>query len=170
MLLRWEFIKENKNSTKEVIKNKRFFLVEFLFSPFSWSLSWSSSCFFLIAFLFSGFLTYLFSFINSHLRFDRWRIRWVGRAGRYMLEMPRTQKAWCKALVKVSEDGLEEGPDGFTTPHKTSVVKNYIRLGFLNNPLFLPFRTIGASVTPAACYISARRDVLMFVDKHWKAT
>ena len=88
-LLRWEFIKE----FKKVIKKKRIFflfswlvflsgscflgrflgrilvfflvfliafLAEFLFF-FSWSLSWSSSC----------FLTFLFSFINSHLRMKR---------------------------------------------------------------------------------------------------
>ena len=42
---------EIKNSTKKVIKKKRKFFL------FSWSLSWSSSC----------FLT-LFSFIKSHLR------------------------------------------------------------------------------------------------------
>ena len=64
--LRWEFIKENKNSIKKVIKKKRSF---FLFSR---SLSWSSSCFlvfliaFLVEFLFSSF-SYLFSFINFHL-------------------------------------------------------------------------------------------------------
>ena len=57
---RWEFIKENKkvrkqekNSTNRVIKKKRKF-----FFFFSWSLSWSSSC----------FLTCLFSFINFHFR------------------------------------------------------------------------------------------------------
>ena len=64
--LRWEFKKENKkvrkqenkNSTRKAIKKTRkkrkqertFFL--------SWSLSWSRSC----------FLTFLFSFINSHFR------------------------------------------------------------------------------------------------------
>ena len=72
--LRWEFIKENKNLTKKVIKKKESF---FFFS-------WSSSCFlffscfldrflgrvlvFLVEFLFPCFLTFLFSFINSHLR------------------------------------------------------------------------------------------------------
>ena len=90
--LRWEFIKENKKVTK---KRKKVFLLivrflgrECVFLPFfltvivfSWSLSWSRACFlslfldcyrfFLITFLvenvFSCFLTFLFSFLNSHL-------------------------------------------------------------------------------------------------------
>ena len=51
-----------------MIKKKRIF-----FFFFSWSLSWWSSCFlvfliaFLVEFLFSCCLTFLFSFINSHL-------------------------------------------------------------------------------------------------------
>ena len=55
---------ENKNSNKKVIKKKESFFF------FSWSLSWSTSCFldrFLVEFLFSCFLTFLFSFINFHL-------------------------------------------------------------------------------------------------------
>ena len=67
--LRWEFIKENKkvrkqenkNSTKKVIKKKRkffsFFLGRFL----------GRVLVFFLVFLFSRFLTFLFSFINSHL-------------------------------------------------------------------------------------------------------
>ena len=67
--LRWEFIKENKNSTKKAIKKTRkkeknflFFLITFLVE-------------FLFSFFFSCFLpffTFLFSFINFHLRRDRW--------------------------------------------------------------------------------------------------
>ena len=61
MLQRWEFIKEvrkqelDKESDQE--KKESFFFLVFLFS---WSLSWSSSC----------FLNFLSSFINSHLRYD----------------------------------------------------------------------------------------------------
>ena len=95
--LRWEFIKENKEvrkkkentpSTKRPIKKKRFLFF------FSWSLSWSKSCFlsffswskscflsffFLVEIVFSFFfflvesvcsclLTFLFSFINFIIR------------------------------------------------------------------------------------------------------
>ena len=77
--LRWEFIKENKKVRKQEKKEKRT-------RPRKWpskkekrengqenkkvwsgSLSWSSSFF-----LFSCFLTFLFSFINSHLSSFLW--------------------------------------------------------------------------------------------------
>ena len=62
---RWEFIKENQKVRKK--KVFLFFLVEGVFSYFfSWSLSWSSSC----------FLTFLFSFINSHLRSRGAKLIW----------------------------------------------------------------------------------------------
>ena len=68
LVLRWDFIKENKKRRKKTRtrprKKESFFcrflgrvLVFFLFFLLSWSVSWSSSC----------FLTFLFSFINSHL-------------------------------------------------------------------------------------------------------
>ena len=68
---RWEFIKENKNPTKKVIKKKRkfflFFLVAFLVE------SVFSFFFFLTVMVFSFFLDRffvesVFSFINCHLR------------------------------------------------------------------------------------------------------
>ena len=70
-LLRWEFIKENKNnSTKKVIKKKRFFFLflgcflgRVLVFLFSWSLSWSSSCF--LAFLIAFLVEFLFSFFYN---------------------------------------------------------------------------------------------------------
>ena len=64
---RWEFIKENKKTRTRPWKRSRKQELDqesdqekrknFLFS---WSLSWSSSCFLI-------FLTFLFSFVNSHL-------------------------------------------------------------------------------------------------------